>query len=164
MANGKVVLGAVTKGFNLKTEIKAHLTQQDCRIMDVGCFDSGTFVKYTSVGEALAYALYTGDAEFGIFVCNFGTSSAMGVSKFQGVRAVSCESVRTAEAARKVNNANVLCLGAGVVPSDFAIQIVDAFLGTAFLDIPNMTPALKAFREQASRQVLQWGERPSREE
>lgn len=161
MSNGKVALGAVTKGFNLKTQIKAYLSQQDRPVLDVGCYNSEKFVEYTSIGESLAYALYTGDAELGIFVCNFGTSSAVGVSKFQGVRAVSCESVITAEAARKVNNANVLCLGASVIDADDAFQIVDVFLKTEFLDIPNMPPKLRDFREKASLQVLTWGEQPT---
>lgn len=160
MSGKKIAIGSVTKGFNLKSSISNHLNQQGHDVLDVGCFDTGSFVKYTTIGEAIAYALHNGDAEFGMIFCNFGTSGCAGVAKFRGVCAFNCESVQTAEAARKVNGANVLCMGASLMSIEMACRIVDAFIHAEFLDLPGVPHHVQQFRRQARDQLIASGEIP----
>lgn len=152
-----VVIGCVVKGFDLKSAIQEHLTAQGHNVIDLGCFDKSEFVEYTSIGEAIARALHDGDADFGIICCNFGCSACTGVSKFKGVIAFASESVRTAEMSRKVNNANVLCMGNAVVSPELACQMVDVFVGSEFLDLEGVSQKVLSFRRRASEQVIGHG-------
>jgi len=156
----KIAIGAVIKAFELKSTVSEYLTQQGHTVLDLGCFNAETFVKYPSVGQAVAYALYAGDADFGVVLCNYGTSGSTGVAKFQGVCACNCESVKTAVVARKVNGANVLCMGASVVPPEEACEMVEAFINAEFLDIPGVPQKVQDFRREAREQLLAYGEIP----
>ena len=49
------------------------------------------------------------------------------------IRAAVCGDCYSAEKAREHNNANILCLGARVLGTGLAEQIVDAYLGASFL-------------------------------
>lgn len=160
MSKHTVALGAVTKGFELKEALREHLMAEGHAVLDLGCHDKETFVAYPSVGEAVAHALYSGDADFGVVVCNFGTSGCLGVAKYRGVCACNCESVKTAEAARKVNGVNVICLGASVVEPGLAYEIVDTFVNSQFLDQEGVPEKLKEFRRQAREQIASSGEMP----
>jgi len=164
MSSRTIALGAVTKGFDLKEHVREQLNNQGHSVLDIGCFSKDKFVTYTSIGEAIAHTLHTGDADFGVFICNYGTSSSVGVSKFQSVCSISCESVTTAQAARKVNNANVLCMGASVVSPELACEMVNEFIGAEFLDIPGVPEKLRDFRKQASEQAMLRGEIPASRE
>jgi len=164
MVSKTVAIGAVIKGFQLKSFLQDHLTQRGHKVLDLGCFNADTFVKYPSVGEAVAHALYTGDADFGIVCCNYGSSSCAGIVKFRGVCAFSSESVQTAEMCRKVNGANVLCMGAAVVSPELACQMVDTFLNAEFLDLDGIPPKVREFRRQARDQLIARGEIPKRRE
>lgn len=164
MSSKRIAMGSVTKGFNLKTDLKTHLEEDGYTIVDVGCYNAEEFVSYTSVGEAVAHCLHSGDADFGIIICNFGTSGTVGSSKFQSVCAINCESPETAAASRKVNNANVLCLGSSVVSFEKAREIVDAFISAEFLDIEGVPERLQEFRKLAHEEVVGWGEVPESRE
>ena len=156
-----IAIGAVVKGFKLKSAIQEHLTRQGHQVLDVGCFDTDSFVEYTAVGEAVAHALYAGLADFGIMCCNFGCSACTGISKFQGIIAFASESIRTAEMCRKVNNANVLCLGHSVVSPQLACQMADSFVGAQFLDLDGVPSKVLEFRKQASAHVITHGAVPT---
>jgi len=164
MSSKRVAVGAVIKAFELKSLVQDHLTRQGHEVLDLGCFNPDVFVKYPSVGEAVAHALYTGDADFGVICCNYGSSACTGVAKFRGVCAFACESVQTAEMCRKVNGANVLCMGEAVVSPDLARRIVDTFLSAEFLAIDGVPQKVREFRRQARDALLARGEIPKRRE
>lgn len=164
MSSKRIALGAVVKGFELKSTVREHLTQQGHTVLDLGCLNAETFVKYPSVGEAIAHTLYTGDADFGVVLCSYGTSGSTGVAKFRGVCACNCESIKTAEAARKVNGANVLCMGASVVSPEVACEMIDAFIEAEFLDIPQVPQKVQNFRREARQQLIACGEIPKSRE
>jgi ribose 5-phosphate isomerase B len=111
----------------------------------------------------VARALQDGAADFGIVCCNFGCSACAGVAKYRGVIAMACESVRTAEMARKVTGANVLCLGQTVVAPELACQIADAFVQAKFLDQAGVPDKVREFRKAAREQVMAYGAVPGRE-
>ena len=164
MPSKRIAIGAVIKGFELKSTVLGHLARQGHSVLDLGCFNAETFVKYPSVGEAVAHALYAGNADFGVVLCNYGTSGSTGVAKFRGVCACNCESVKTAEAARKVNGANVLCMGASVVSPEEACEMVEAFINAEFLDIPGVPQKVRDFRREAREQLIGCGETPQSRE
>jgi len=153
----KVIVGSVVKGFALKQALKAHLGREGHEVVDVGCYDTGRFVKYTSVGERVAAELQRDPQALAIACCGSGTGAALAAGKFRGVLACSCESVLTARLIRVVNHANCLCLGEQVVPPELACQMADAFLGAAFQDAPGVPAPVLAFWQEAYAEIAARG-------
>jgi ribose 5-phosphate isomerase B len=56
----------------------------------------------------------------------------MCANKHKGIRAALCSDTFSARMTRLHNNANVLCMGARVIGSCLAIDILDAFLENPF--------------------------------
>jgi ribose 5-phosphate isomerase B len=57
---------------------------------------------------------------------------AMSANKVPGIRAAAVSDTFSARATREHNDANVLCIGARVVGSGLARDLVSAFLGASF--------------------------------
>ena len=66
-------------------------------------------------------------------MCGTGIGISIAANKVRGIRAAVAHDVSTARLAREHNDANVLALGGRVVSSSQAIEMVQAFLNTAFL-------------------------------
>ena len=154
----KIVMGSVVKGLDLKLAIKQHLEKQGHEILDVGCNNKDKFVKYTSIGQRVAEALQTKKADLAINCCGSGTGASLSTSKYKGVCAVSCESVKTARLIRAVNGANCLCLGEDVVTPALGCEMADAFINAKFQDIPNIPAPVLAFWQEARDELLSKGE------
>lgn len=152
-----VGLGCVVKGFDLKTTLQTHLENEGYTTLDFGCFTPDSFVSYTEVGSTVAQALNKGQIDLGIICCNFGCSACTGVSKYKGVIAMACESTRSAEMCRKVNGANVLCMGQSMVTPELGCQIADTFLRSNFLDMEGVPDSVQEFRRQAHQEVIAAG-------
>ena len=126
-----IALGADHAGFALKAIVRAWLERQGHDVLDVGTHSADS-VDYPDYASAVTNALLAGTAERGILVCGTGIGMAMAANKVPGVRAASCVDAYTAQMAREHNDANVLTLGARVVGTEDAIEIVRVWLETAF--------------------------------
>jgi ribose 5-phosphate isomerase B len=72
------------------------------------------------------------EADAGIVIDGAGIGSAIAANKIRGIRAAMCLDETTARYSREHNGANVLALGASLLPGpDAAVRIVDRWLGTA---------------------------------
>jgi len=132
MTTGKTVaLGADHGGFPLKETLKAHLGDQGYRVEDCGTY-SAEAVDYPDFAYAVAKMVSNGEAWRGIIIDGAGIGSCMAANKVSGVRAAMCYDHATAVNSREHNNANVLTLGAGLIGSSLARQIVDTWLSTEF--------------------------------
>jgi ribose 5-phosphate isomerase B len=120
-------VGADHGGYALKEEIKVHLTRLGWRFRDLGTFSTEP-VDYPDVALAVARAVRSGEARFGILVDAAGIGSAIAANKVPGVRAATCVDAVTARNAREHNDANVLVLGAKLVDPARMRDIVLAFL------------------------------------
>lgn len=98
---------------------------------------SGTeSVDYPDFAEKVAGLVSSGRAPRGILICGSGIGMSIAANKFPGVRAALCESVEAARLSREHNDANILCLGARLVPADRAIEMVRVWLTTEFSNQP----------------------------
>lgn len=123
-----VALGGDHGGFALKEQIKAQLTRMGHRYLDMGAYSAEPPVDYPDVALAVAQAVRSGEARFGILVDGAGIGSAMAANKVPGVRAALCADVAAARNAREHNDANVLSLGAKFVAPGAVREIVETFL------------------------------------
>ncbi len=153
----KIVVGSVVKGFALKSAVKKWLEDNGHEVVDVGCLDTSVFVKFPSIAERAARVLQQGEAELGVLCCGSGTGMALAAGKFQGICAVSAESTLAAEFGRKVNDANVVCMGESLVAPDLGCRIVQTFLETEFQDAPGIPEKVLGFWAEARDEIAARG-------
>lgn len=153
----KVVVGSAVKGFALKTAVTEYLRNSGHEVIDVGCYDTSVFAKFPSIAERAARVLQSGEAEMGILCCGSGTGMALAAGKFAGICAISAESPLAAEFGRKVNDANVVCLGESLVTPDVATRIVEVFLNTKFQDAPAIPQKVRDFWAEARDEIAAKG-------
>lgn len=149
----KIVVGSVVKGFALKSAVKQYLEQNGHEVIDVGCYDTSVFAKFPSIAERAAKVLQDGKAELGVLCCGSGTGMALGAAKFKGICAIAAESPMAAEFGRKVNDANIVCMGESLVAPDTGCRIVETFIKTKFQDAPAVTEKIRGFWAEARDEI-----------
>lgn len=153
----KIVVGSVVKGFALKSAVKQYLEKNGHEVIDVGCYDTAVFAKFPSIAERAAKTLQDGKADLGVLCCGSGTGMALCADKYKGVCAIAAETPMAAEFGRKVNDANVVCMGESLVAPDTACRIVETFLGTKFQDAPGIPERILGFWAEAREETFARG-------
>ena len=127
----RVTIGSDHSGVALKRAILQHLRGRTLSVLDVAP-DGPDPVDYPDIAAAVARSVARREADAGIVIDGAGIGSAIAANKVRGVRAAMCLDETTARYSREHNGANVLSLGASLLPSsDAAIRIVEVWLGTA---------------------------------
>lgn len=126
-----VAIGADHGGFDLKEELKRYLAQWGYKVLDVGTFNRDA-VDYPDFAEAVANAVVRGDAWRGVVIDTAGIGSSIAANKVPGARAALCYDRATARNSREHNDANILSLGARLIPAEVAREVVAVWLETAF--------------------------------
>ncbi|MCI6377976.1 MAG: ribose 5-phosphate isomerase B [Clostridiales bacterium] len=118
-------------GIDLKPHVIAVLDELGIPYKDLGT-NSHESVDYPVYGARAAKAVASGECDRGIVMCGTGVGIAMAASKIPGIRCVNCTDTYSAKMSRMHNNANILSLGARVVGSELAKDIVRIWLTTDF--------------------------------
>ena len=119
-----IALGSDHGGYDLKQEIMKYLKEAGYEYRDFGC-ETKDSCDYPVFGRAAAQAVAEGTCDRGIVICTTA-------NKVPGIRCALCADSTSAKLTRLHNNANVLALGAGIVGTNLALEIVKAFLETDF--------------------------------
>ena len=128
----KLYIGADSAGFWLKQEVIAYLESKGYECADLGC-DSTESCHYPIFAEKVCEAVQSDlHGSFGILICGTGIGMSMCANKHKGIRAAVCSDTYSAKMTRCHNDANVLCIGARVIGSCLALDIIDAFLGAEY--------------------------------
>ncbi len=127
----KIAIGSDHAGFLLKEALKAWLGTQDYLVEDLGTYSTER-VDYPHFGAAVANAVASGRANFGVAVCGSGQGICMAVNKVSGARGGVIRDSNDAEMTRRHNNANVACFGESVTSERVAIDALHTFLTTGF--------------------------------
>ncbi len=123
----RIVVGADHRGYELKDEIAAALKQAGHETLDVGTHSADS-VDYPDYARAIGGVLTDGLAERGVLVCGSGVGASIAANKIRGVRAALCHDTYSAHQGVEHDDMNVLCLGARVIDSELALELVRAFL------------------------------------
>ena len=126
-----VAIGADHGGFDLKEELRGYLAQWGYKVLDLGT-SSREAVDYPDLAEAVANAVARGDAWRGIIIDTAGIGSSIAANKVPGARAALCYDRATARNSREHNDANILSLGARMIPAEGAREVVAVWLETPF--------------------------------
>ncbi len=127
----RIALGSDHAGYRLKVAVAEHLRSVGHEVEDLGT-GSEDPVDYPPYCAAAARCVIRGTVDFAIVLGGSGQGEAISANKVHGVRAALCYDELTARLARQHNDANVLSLGARLIPSELALVIVDEFLSTSF--------------------------------
>lgn len=126
-----LAIGCDHAGYEYKELVKATLMNEGWKVEDKGTYSADS-TDYPDYAHPVAAMVENGTATAGILICGSGNGVCMTANKHHGVRAALCWEEELAELARQHNNANVICIPARYVSEALAIEMVEAFLGTAF--------------------------------
>lgn len=146
----RVVIASDHAAYRLKQDLIELLRELSHEPVDMGT-DSEEPVDYPDFIVPAAQAVARGEAERGIVLGGSGNGEAMAANKVRGIRCALCHDVTTARLARLHNDANVLSMGARIVGSEVARDIVESWLATEFSDEPRH---LRRIRKMSAMECL----------
>ncbi len=124
-----IAIGCDHGGYPLKERLGFRLREQGYHVTDCGT-NSAESVDYPDFARAVAELVSSGAATYGIIIDGAGIGSSIAANKVPGVRAALCYDISSARNSREHNHANVLTLGAGLIGTNLAQQIVETWLAT----------------------------------
>jgi ribose 5-phosphate isomerase B len=127
----RIALSADHAGVDMKRDLAGKLNQAGHEVLDLGTHSDAP-VDYPDCAEAVATAVRERRVERGVIVCGSGAGVSIAATKFPGIRAAVVHDCYTAHQAVEHDDMNVLCLGARVIGSALAWDIVTAFLAARF--------------------------------
>lgn len=127
----KIALGADHAGYELKNMVASLLKKLGHDVQDLGC-DSAEAVDYPDYARAVAQAVAQGKVARGIMVCGSGVGASVAANKVCGVRAGLCHDTFSARQGVEDDDVNMLCLGARVIGSELACDVIKAWLNARF--------------------------------
>jgi ribose 5-phosphate isomerase B len=127
----KVAFACDHAGFPLREPVMQAIRESGHEIVDLGTHSTDP-VDYPDYAEKIGRAIQRGDVERGVILCGSGVGAAIAANKLRGVRAGLCHDTYSAHQCVEHDDANVLALGARIVGSDLATEIVCAFLQARF--------------------------------
>jgi ribose 5-phosphate isomerase B len=127
----RIAVASDHAGFPLKGRVISQLQALGHETADLGTCDTEP-VDYPDYARAVAEAVLAGRADRGVLVCGSGAGAAVAANKFKGIRAATCHDTFSAHQCVEDDDVNVLCLGARVIGSELAAEIVRAYINARF--------------------------------
>jgi ribose 5-phosphate isomerase B len=128
-----VACGFDHAGFPLRERLLSLILAAGHEVLDLGT-DNPEPIDYPDKALEVGRAVVSGQAERGILVCGSGAGVSIAAAKIRGVYAATVHDTYTAHQGVEHDGMNVLCLGARVVGSELAAEIVTAYLGATVSD------------------------------
>ena len=118
-------------GFPLKGTVLTVVQGCGDKLIDIGSNDeSGD--DYPDYAEKIGRLIQDGKIERGIILCGSGVGASIAANKMKGVYAGVCHDTYSAHQGVEHDDMNVLCLGARIIGTELAKEIVRAFLSAKF--------------------------------
>jgi len=127
-----VAVASDHSGVEIKADLVLFIRDLGYTVLDLGVATAETPADYPDQAAAVARAVRSGEAGWGIVLDAAGNGSAMAANKLPGIRAALCYDRATARSSREHNDANVLTLGARFLTPELARAIVWTWLTTPF--------------------------------
>lgn len=119
-------------GFPLKETVFEALQADGHVPVDLGARELDPGDDYPDFALAVVRTMLAGDAERGILVCGSGAGVAVAATKVEGIRAAMAHDTYTAAQCVEHDDCNVLALGARVIGSEIASELVSSFANAVF--------------------------------
>jgi ribose 5-phosphate isomerase B len=128
----KFVIGSDHAGFPLKEEVRAHLAKAGYEVVDLGAYNAEPS-DYPDFAEKVGLAIKQGVAPRGILICGSGVGVCVAANKIPGIRAGMCHDTYSAHQGVEHDDMNVIVLGARIIGSALAFEVVDAYVQAKFI-------------------------------
>lgn len=149
----RVAFGCDHGGYPLRQPIIEYLKANGHTVVDCGATEFDSSDDYPNFAQAVGAAIQRGDAERGIIVCGSGIGAALVASKMRGIRAGVAHDTYSAHQGVEHDNVNVLALGARVVGSALALELVETFLCAQFTGEARHLRRLEKIQEVEKQQA-----------
>jgi ribose 5-phosphate isomerase B len=126
-----IIIGCDHAAYTLKETIKAFLLADGYPVEDVGTHAEAS-VDYPDFAAKVAGKVSAGQFKRGILICGTGIGMSMVANRFPHVRAALCNDLFSAIMSRRHNDSNILAMGGRVIGEALALEVVKAWLETAF--------------------------------
>jgi ribose 5-phosphate isomerase B len=127
----KIAVASDHRGFQMKSLVLALLTDLGHDARDLGP-NSDESVDYPDFAARVAEQVSRGEVDRGVLICGTGIGMCITANKFPHVRAATCHDELSAEASRRHNDVNVLCLSGDLLGEQLAARIVETWLKAEF--------------------------------
>jgi ribose 5-phosphate isomerase B len=127
----KISLGNDHFGFCMKADVLEILKDLGCEVFDHGCYDENP-VDFPDVAKLVCADVVSGKAERGIMICGTGIGASIAANKIPGIRAATVHDVHCAHQGVEHDNLNVLTMGAKIIGSWLARDIIKAYVEAEF--------------------------------
>ena len=119
-------------GVPLNEQVIAELRRLGHTVTDLGTHDATKPDDYPDYAAALAREIIERRCERGVLICGSGVGASVAANKITGIRAGLAHDTYSAHQGVEHDNMNVLCLGARVIGSALALDLVRAFVAANF--------------------------------
>jgi ribose 5-phosphate isomerase B len=131
----KVAVACDHGGYPLKATVIDTIRAAGHDPLDLGTSSTDP-VDYPDFAAAAGRAVQDGRVERAVVLCGSGIGAAVAANKLDGVRAGVCHDVYSAHQAVEHDDLNVLALGARVIGSALAADLVQTFLAARYTAEP----------------------------
>jgi ribose 5-phosphate isomerase B len=127
-----IAIGADHAGYELKQDVADYLRGLGHTVLDLGADNANTRDDYPDYSEAVGLAVLEKRCDRGIVICGSGVGASVAANKLPGIRACLCHDTYSAHQGVEHDDMNVLVLGARVIGTEMAHELVRAFIGAEF--------------------------------
>jgi len=127
-----IAIGADHAGYELKQDVADYLRGLGHTMLDLGADNANTRDDYPDYSEAVGLAVLDGRCDRGIVICGSGVGASVAANKLPGIRAGLCHDTYSAHQGVEHDQMNLLVLGARVIGTEMAHELVRAFIGAEF--------------------------------
>lgn len=127
----KIAIGCDHSALDLKKHVIGLLTELGLQVQDFGTHTTES-MDYPDVARPVGEAVARGEYDRGILICGTGIGMCIAANKVHGIRAALAHDTFSAHATREHNDSNILCMGARVIGTGLATDIVRIWLATEF--------------------------------
>lgn len=127
----RLVIGSDHAGWSLKQAVIDHVRSLGHEVIDVGSYDEDP-VDFPDIARAVAGKIISGEVARGIMVCGTGVGASIAANKMKGIRAAVCHDVHSAHQCVEHDDVNVMCIGAQIVGSWLAKDLISSYLSADF--------------------------------
>ncbi|OGR89859.1 MAG: ribose 5-phosphate isomerase B [Elusimicrobia bacterium RIFCSPHIGHO2_02_FULL_57_9] len=127
----KIALGADHGGYELKRHLHGILEKWGHQVLNMGV-DGPEAADYPDYARKVAQAVVGRQAERGVIICGSGVGASVAANKMPGIRAGLCHDTFSARQGVEDDDVNVLCMGARVIGSELAVEILKVWLNAEF--------------------------------
>ena len=127
----RVAVGSDHGGYRLKIQIVEFLKKLGNEVNDLGTHSEEP-ADYPDYARAVSQEILLKYADRGILICGSGVGACVAANKVPGIRAAICHDTFSAHQGVQDDNVNILCLGARVIGTELAKDIVKVWLSSTF--------------------------------